>query len=190
MLTADYQRAVQLLLRLVPPVFATEAFALKGGTAINLFMAPVSRLSVDLDLVFLPLVLSRDEALAAISNELHGVRERATSIGLSVRAPRRITGDDTQLLVSDGQVEVKIEVNQIFRGSVLPPRRSMPAKPLRRSTGSTRAICSTSGYAIKKAATPATISMYLPSTSPVTIVRHARYWQAATSRLQISTPLH
>ena len=72
MLIADYQRAVQLLLRLVPPVFATEAFALKGGTAINLFMAPVSRLSVDLDLVFLPLGLSRDEALASISSELDG----------------------------------------------------------------------------------------------------------------------
>ena len=122
MLIADYQRAVQLLLRLVPPVFATEAFALKCGTAINLFMAPVSRLSVDLDLVFLPLGLSRDEALASISSELDGVRERAASIGLGVRAPRRLTGDDTQLLVSDGQMEVKIEVNQIFRGSVLPPR--------------------------------------------------------------------
>jgi hypothetical protein len=89
----------------MPPVFATEAFALKGGTAINLFMAPVAR-------------LSRDEELATIGSELDGIRERATSIGLGVRAPRRLTGDDTQLLVSDGQ----IEVNQIFRGSVLPPR--------------------------------------------------------------------
>ena len=51
-LSADYQQAVQLLLRLVPTVFATDAFALKGGTAINLFLSPVSRLSVDLDLVF------------------------------------------------------------------------------------------------------------------------------------------
>ena len=58
-LSADYQQAVQLLLRLVPTVFSTDAFALKGGTAINLFLSPVSRLSVDLDLVFLPLGLSR-----------------------------------------------------------------------------------------------------------------------------------
>ena len=177
MLIADYQRAVQLLLRLVPPVFATEAFALKGGTAINLFMAPVSRLSVDLDLVFLPLGLSRDEALASISSELDGVRERAASIGLGVRAPRRLTGDDTQLLVSDGQMEVKIEVNQIFRGSVLPPRM-VDLHPTAQDLFATSVT------------TPATISMYLPSTLPVTIVRHTRYWQAATSRLQISTPLH
>ncbi len=120
MLNPEYQRTVQLLLRLVPPVFATEVFALKGGTAINLFMAPVSRLSVDLDLVFLPLGLSREEALAAIGSELDGVRDRVTTMGLSVRAPRRLTGDDTQLLISDSQTEVKIEVNQIFRGSVLP----------------------------------------------------------------------
>ena len=37
-LSADYQQAVQLLLRLVPTVFSTDAFALKGGTAINLFL--------------------------------------------------------------------------------------------------------------------------------------------------------
>ena len=45
-LSADYQQAVQLLLRLVPTVFATDAFALKGGTAINLFLSPVSRRSL------------------------------------------------------------------------------------------------------------------------------------------------
>lgn len=122
MLNAEYQQAVQLLLRLVPAVFATDAFALKGGTAINLFLSPVSRLSVDLDLIFLPLGLSREEALAAIGAELDGVRERASAMGLAARAPRRLAGDDTQLLVSDGQTEVKIEVNQIFRGTVLPPR--------------------------------------------------------------------
>lgn len=124
MLNADYQRAVQLLLHIVPAVFATDAFALKGGTAINLFLTPVTRLSVDLDLVFLPLGLTRAEALQAISDELDGVRERMTAMGLTVRAPRRLAGDDTQLLVSDGLTEVKIEVNQVFRGTVLPARKA------------------------------------------------------------------
>lgn len=124
MLNADYQRAVQLLLRIVPAVFATDAFALKGGTAINLFLTPVTRLSVDLDLVFLPLGLTRAEALQGICYELDGVRQRMTAMGLTVRAPRRLTGDDTQLLVSDGLTEVKIEVNQVFRGTVLPPRQA------------------------------------------------------------------
>lgn len=139
MLSADYQRAVQLLLRLVPIVFTSDAFALKGGTAINLFMSPVARLSVDLDLVFLPLGLPREEALAAISHELDGVRERANAIGLAVRAPRRLAGDDTQLLVSDGQTEVKIEVNQIFRGSVLPPHM-VSLHPTAQEMFATRAV--------------------------------------------------
>lgn len=121
LLNVDYQRAVQLLLRVVPAVFATDAFALKGGTAINLFLAPVSRLSVDLDLVFLPLGLPRAEALALIAGELAAVSESVASQGLTCRSPGRLTGPDTQLLVSDGQTEVKIEVNRIFRGSVLEP---------------------------------------------------------------------
>lgn len=122
MLSAGYQQAVQLLLRLVPMVFASDAFALKGGTAINLYMSAVPRLSVDLDLVYLPLGLARAEALAAIGVELDGVRERATAAGLRVRTTRQIAGDDRQLLVSDGETEVKVEVNQVFRGSVLTPR--------------------------------------------------------------------
>jgi hypothetical protein len=128
MLSAEYERVVQLLLRLVPVVFATDAFALKGGTAINLFLTPVSRLSVDLDLVFLPLRPSREEALASIDWELNGIRLRAASLGLSVRAPGRLSGDDTQLLVSDGQSEVKIEVNQVFRSSEVFARRSSTAR--------------------------------------------------------------
>lgn len=122
MLSPGYQQAVQLLLRLVPMVFASDAFALKGGTAINLYMSAVPRLSVDLDLVFLPLGLTRDEALAAIGAELDDVRERAFAAGLRVRTTRQVAGDDRQLLVSDGETEVKVEVNQVFRGTVLPPR--------------------------------------------------------------------
>jgi predicted nucleotidyltransferase component of viral defense system len=34
-------------------VFAEMGFSLKGGTAINLFVQPMPRLSVDLDLVYL-----------------------------------------------------------------------------------------------------------------------------------------
>lgn len=41
-------------------VFASDVFALKGGTAISQYMAAVPRLSVDLDLVFLPVGLPRD----------------------------------------------------------------------------------------------------------------------------------
>ena len=46
-----YYRQVQLLVRLLPFVFQEECFALKGGTAINLFVRNLPRLSVDIDLV-------------------------------------------------------------------------------------------------------------------------------------------
>ena len=60
--------------------------------------------------------------LEAIGDKLDGVRERAIAAGLRVRTTRQIAGDDRQLLVSDSETEVKVEVNQVFRGSVLPPR--------------------------------------------------------------------
>ena len=44
--------ATTLLLQIVPRVFATDRLALKGGTAINLYLDDAPRLSVDLDLVF------------------------------------------------------------------------------------------------------------------------------------------
>lgn len=49
-----YYRQVQLLLRLVPVIAQHSCFSLKGGTAINLFVRDLPRLSVDIDLVFCP----------------------------------------------------------------------------------------------------------------------------------------
>lgn len=60
-----YQRQVRLLLRVLPFVAEEKDFALKGGTAINLFVRDMPRLSVDIDLTYLP-VLPRQASLAAI----------------------------------------------------------------------------------------------------------------------------
>jgi len=46
-----YLDSVRLLLDVAPLVFRNPLFALKGGTAINLFVRDMPRLSVDLDLV-------------------------------------------------------------------------------------------------------------------------------------------
>jgi hypothetical protein len=48
-----------------PLVLVDDTFALKGGTAINLFVRDMPRLSVDPDLVFLD--YTREEALKSIS---------------------------------------------------------------------------------------------------------------------------
>ena len=47
-----YVRTVQLLLDIAPSVFETPVFAMKGGTALNLFVQDMPRLSVDIDVVF------------------------------------------------------------------------------------------------------------------------------------------
>ncbi len=51
-----YYRQVQLLLQILPFISEHRCFALKGGTAINLFIRDLPRLSVDIDLVFLPMM--------------------------------------------------------------------------------------------------------------------------------------
>ena len=50
-----FSEQVRLLVTAMPYVAQETCFALKGGTAINLFLRNLPRLSVDLDLVYLPI---------------------------------------------------------------------------------------------------------------------------------------
>jgi len=51
---SPFFRHAQLMLRSLPHVAAEDCFALKGGTAINLFWRDLPRLSVDIDLTYVP----------------------------------------------------------------------------------------------------------------------------------------
>lgn len=64
-----YKSKVDLLIRCLPSVARVDAFALKGGTAINLFHLNMPRLSVDIDLTYLP-DLDRNAAIADIRAQL------------------------------------------------------------------------------------------------------------------------
>jgi hypothetical protein len=68
-----YFKQAQLMLRVMPHVAAEECFALKGGTAINFYVRDMPRLSVDIDLTYVPLE-PRDTALANIGEALHRYR--------------------------------------------------------------------------------------------------------------------
>src|SRR3546814_5285140 len=57
-----YADTVRLLLAVAPDVFANDIFATKGGTAINLFVRDMPRLSVDIDVVYLPWQTPRDRS--------------------------------------------------------------------------------------------------------------------------------
>ncbi|HLR78523.1 MAG TPA: nucleotidyl transferase AbiEii/AbiGii toxin family protein [Burkholderiaceae bacterium] len=115
-----YADTVRLLLAVTPAVFNNDIFAMKGGTAINLFVQDMPRLSVDIDVVYRPWQMQRDEALQAINNELATISQRLQPHGLQTRLIRSKDLGDTKLIVENERSQVKIEVNIVFRGTVLP----------------------------------------------------------------------
>lgn len=118
-----YADTVRLLLNIAPDVFANDIFAMKGGTAINLFVRDMPRLSVDIDVVYTPLQTSREEALQAIRHELGAIADRVAKLGLTTRKVHSQEFDDTKLLIDSAEAQVKVEVNVVFRGTVLPVAR-------------------------------------------------------------------
>ncbi len=121
MIDRAFVESTTLLLRTVPRVFATGRLALKGGTAINLYLDDAPRLSVDLDLVFLPIGLTRKDALTAINEEMRRIAAAVTLDGLSARFAIASEVGETGLQVTDGTALVKVETNTVFRGTLMPP---------------------------------------------------------------------
>ena len=117
-----FTEQVRLLVMLLPHVAKQDCFALKGGTAINLFLRDMPRLSVDIDLAYIP-VEDRDTSLAGIDGALFKITndiERAVP-RTSVRSST-LKGTDKRfkLVVSQGSTTVKVEVSPVLRGSVFP----------------------------------------------------------------------
>jgi hypothetical protein len=108
------------MLRIAPDVFEGTPFALKGGTAINLFVREMPRLSVDLDLVYVNRATPRQRALEEITASLQAIARRLEKTGFSTRKVGSKVMGDTKLLIDEGSTMVKIEVNTVFRGTVHP----------------------------------------------------------------------
>jgi len=124
-----YRRQVSLLIKVIPHVTAEECFALKGGTAINLFVRDLPRLSVDIDLTYLPLN-SRAQALADVDAAMKRIAKRVTDTISDARVtPATEDGRVTKLTVRSGGVQIKIEVTPVLRGCVFEPEmRSVSPK--------------------------------------------------------------
>lgn len=118
-----YADTVRLLLAVAPAVFANDLFAMKGGTAINLFVQDMPRLSVDIDVVYHPWRGSREEALSAITGELAAIAQRVAPLGVQARLVRGKEPGESKLIVENETSQVKIEVNTVFRGTVLQVER-------------------------------------------------------------------
>lgn len=122
-LSEGYQRQVTLLVRVLPYVAVEECFALKGGTAINLFVRDMPRLSVDIDLTYLP-VMPREESLSAIDVAMRRIANRIRAVMRDVQiVPATIQPENivTKLLVRHQNAQVKIEVTPVLRGCVFDP---------------------------------------------------------------------
>lgn len=126
----EYRRQAALLVRTIPLVAAETCFALKGGTAINLFVRDVPRLSVDIDLTYLP-IADRATSLAEIDAAM---KRLADSIRAGIRGAQvtsgKLKGENvvSKLFVEADGVQIKIEVTPVLRGCVYEPKtRSVSA---------------------------------------------------------------
>ncbi|MGA3208047.1 MAG: nucleotidyl transferase AbiEii/AbiGii toxin family protein [Syntrophales bacterium] len=125
MIDTVYFRQAELLLRMLPFIDKESVFALKGGTAINFFVRDLPRISVDIDLVYLP-IGDRDLSLHEMSDALIRISGSIKSkIPGTKIIPRKIKGTDflSGLFVQRQETIVKIEPNLVIRGSVHPPER-------------------------------------------------------------------
>lgn len=117
---SDYRSQVEMLLRVLPHVAREECFALKGGTAINLFVRQMPRLSVDIDLTYVPLA-DRETSLREMRSAMARIGsavENAVS-GSSVIASPRL--DAPKCIVQTLRATVKIEPNSVMRGTLHEP---------------------------------------------------------------------
>ncbi len=130
-----YRRQVALLVRILPLVAEEKCFALKGGTAINLFYRNMPRLSVDIDLTYIPLA-PRPAALKEIDAAMKRIAARITAAIPAAKA--RQTGIEntvTKLLIQSGNTQTKIEVTPVLRGCVYDPQPKTVSRSVEEQVG-------------------------------------------------------
>jgi predicted nucleotidyltransferase component of viral defense system len=137
-----YIAQARLLLRCLTQLEKHPCFALKGGTALNLFVRDLPRISVDIDLNYLPL-RSRHEAMDEICRELQGfgrdISDRVPQV--SIRE-HYVSDMVVKLSVMTSDATIKIEPNLVLRGSVYPPESRTACEAAQRAfEGSARVQC-------------------------------------------------
>lgn len=118
-----YYKQAELLLKVLPIINEDKEWALKGGTAINFFVRDLPRLSVDIDLVYLP-IKNREETLTSITEKLNGIGASIKSAIKDVQIiERRLRNSDhiSGMQARANEATIKIEPNTVIRGSVYTP---------------------------------------------------------------------
>ncbi|MDI9319077.1 MAG: nucleotidyl transferase AbiEii/AbiGii toxin family protein [Phycisphaerales bacterium] len=126
-----YRQQVALLLDVIPEIAKEKCFALHGGTAINLFIRDMPRLSVDIDLTYIPLE-DRQTTLDNIAAALVRIEKNIHQVMPTIKVTHR--QDAGKLQISRG-VEVKLEVNLVNRGLIAPITTMQLCKKAQESFG-------------------------------------------------------
>ncbi len=123
MISHRYRQQFRLLLGILPYIARIEEFALKGGTAINLFHNNLPRLSVDIDLTYLPMQQDRETALRDITGALDHLKRilEGAIEGIQVRKSPPLSGHEVKLFCRLNSTEIKIEVNPVMKGYLWEP---------------------------------------------------------------------
>ena len=118
-----YRKQAALLIKTLPFVAAEKAFALKGGTAINLFVRDMPRMSVDIDLTYVP-VADRETSLQDIDASMKRIADALSKGLLAQVAASAPKGERsiTKLVVRVDSAQIKIEVTPVLRGCVYQPQ--------------------------------------------------------------------
>ncbi len=118
---SKYFQQVKLLMKILPIVSQEVRFALKGGTAINMFYQDMPRLSVDIDLSWLPTEdrnTSLKNIVSALQNTADLISKSPNGIDAKYNKSRR-TGLN-QVYIFRDEIDIKIDISTITRGTVLP----------------------------------------------------------------------
>lgn len=121
-----YKKQVALLLSVLPEVTKEDCFALHGGTAINLFVRDMPRLSVDIDLTYIPLE-DRETTFKNINVSLTTIKKNIEKHIFHTEVIHQ--KEDLKLQISNDKAQIKLEVNQGIRGLIgTAPKRTLCEK--------------------------------------------------------------
>ncbi len=137
-----YFKQATLLLEVIPAVAMEDCFALKGGTAINFFVRDMPRLSVDIDLTYLPIedratsLTKINDALKRVAGRVQKAIPKATIQEAFVKSTQIVT----KLYVSANETQIIIEPNLTLRGTVFGSIKMKISKQVADQFGSSASI--------------------------------------------------
>lgn len=116
----NYKKQVKLLVEVLPIIGKETCFALHGGTAINLFHSDMPRLSVDIDLTYLP-IQGREASMLGIQKALDRSKKQIETRIANTQVDFYVK--EAKLFISNTEASIKVEVNLIKRGCFNPPAK-------------------------------------------------------------------